>query len=470
MRVLFATAELAPVAVVGGLAHAAGGLTAELRRQGVEVDVVLPDYGGIELAGEHTRPIPVPSWARPATVRTGEHAVAGRLHLVRTKGIQRSHPYLRPDGSGWPDNAERFIAFSRAVAAMVLADPPDVLHLNDWHTGAVLAALDAPPPTVLSLHNLAYQGLTDGSWLERLGPRAEHYEWWGGTNPLSGAVALADKVVAVSPNYAREILTPEGGFGLDGSLRNRWADVSGIRNGIDQAVWDPATDRHLTATYSLDAGMSAVLAAKAANRRVLGDRFGWPDDGTPLAAMVTRLTEQKGVDLIAPIVPVLRQIPLRLAVLGAGEATIAAELAALVSEHPHQFAFVEGYDEELSHRLFAAADLYLMPSRFEPCGLAQMQAMRYGAIPVVTDVGGLRDTVPDADEHRDGNGFVADRVDAVALVSALFRASRRLADRRRRQALVRRIMKLDWSWRGPAAEYVNLYRGLTASNFGDDDR
>jgi starch synthase len=467
MRVLFATAELAPVAVVGGLAHAAAGLTAELRRQGVEVDVVLPDYGGIELAGEHTRPIAVPTWARPATVRTGEHAVAGRLHLVRTKGIQRSHPYLRPDGRGWPDNAERFIAFSRAIAAMVLAEPPDVLHLNDWHTGAVLAALDAPPPSVLSLHNLAYQGVTDGSWLGRLGPRAEHYEWWGGTNPLSGAIALADKVVAVSPNYAREILTPDGGFGLDGSLRNRWADVSGILNGIDQVVWDPATDRHLTATYSIDVGIGAVIAAKAANRRVLGDRFGWPDDGTPLATMVTRLTEQKGVDLIAPIVPVLRQIPLRLAVLGAGEAALAAELAAMTFEHPEQLAFVEGYDEELSHRLFAAADVYLMPSRFEPCGLAQMQAMRYGAIPVVTDVGGLHDTVPDADEHRDGNGFVADRVNAVAVVSALFRAARRLGDRRRRQALVRRIMKIDWSWRGPAVEYIKLYRALLPSNFSD---
>src|SRR4051794_27220288 len=186
MRVLFATAELAPVVVVGGLAHAAAGLTAELRQRGLEVEIVLPDYGGIELTGEHTRPVPVPAWARPATVRSGEHADLGRLHLVRTKGIERSHPYLRPDGRGWPDNAERFIGFSRAVAAMVLADPPDVLHLNDWHTGAVLAALSESGPTVLSLHNVAYQGVTEGSWLTRLGPRAEHYEWWGGTNPLSG--------------------------------------------------------------------------------------------------------------------------------------------------------------------------------------------------------------------------------------------------------------------------------------------
>jgi starch synthase len=251
-------------------------------------------------------------------------------------------------------------------------------------------------------------------------------------------------------------------------LRNRWADVTGILNGIDQRVWDPATDPHLAPTYSIEQGVGAVIAAKAANRRALGDRFGWPDDGTPLATMVTRLTAQKGVDLLLPIIPVLRQIPLRLVVLGAGEASIAAELVALAAAHPEQFAFAEGYDDELSHRLFAGADLYLMPSRFEPCGLAQMQAMRYGAIPVVTDVGGLRDTVPDADEHADGHGFVADRVDSVAVVSALFRAARRLADRRRRTALVRRIMNLDWSWRGPAVEYISLYRSLLPSNFNDD--
>jgi starch synthase len=469
MRVLFATAELAPIATVGGLAHAAAGLTAELRRQGVDVDVVLPDYTGVELTGETRRTVPVPAWAGPASVRSGEHAAAGPLRLVRTRGLARAHPYLRPDGTGWPDNSERFLGFSQAIAALVREDPPDVLHLNDWHTGAVLAAFNEPPPTVLSLHNLAYQGVTDGGWLARLGPRAEHYEWWGGTNPLSGAIALADKVVAVSPNHAREILTPAGGFGLDGALRHRWADVSGILNGIDQRVWDPATDGHLAARYSLGDGTGAVLAAKAANRRALATRFGWPDDDdVPLATMVTRLTEQKGVDLVAPIVPVLRRIPMRLAILGAGDARLAEDLAARAADHRGWFAFVEGYDDELSHHLFAGADVYLMPSRFEPCGLAQMQAMRYGAIPVVTDVGGLHDTVPDADEHDDGHGFVADYVDAVAVVAALFRAARVLGDRRRRPALVRRIMSIDWSWSGPAVRYMDLYRRLSASTFATD--
>ena len=150
----------------------------------------------------------MPGWAAPASVRIGEHAVAGRVHLVTVPRIERSHPYLQPDGTGWPDNAARFLGFSRAVAAMVRADPPDVLHLHDWHTAAVLAALPDPPPTVLTLHNVAYQGVTDGSWLRRLGPRGRHFEWWGGTNPLSGGIALADRVVAVSPHHAREIVTP----------------------------------------------------------------------------------------------------------------------------------------------------------------------------------------------------------------------------------------------------------------------
>lgn len=463
VRVLFAAAELAPVAAVGALAEAASGLTSELRRHGLTVDVVVPDYGDerrrVPLAGEVRRRIEVPGWAAPAMVRSGEHPVAGRLHLVVVPGMARSHPYLRPDGSGWPDNPARFLAFSRVVAAMARRDPPDVLHLNDWHTGAVLAALPAPPPTVLTLHNIAHQGITDPGWLRRIGPRGRHYEWWGRTNPLSGAIALADAVVAVSPNHAKEILTPAGGYGLDGPLRARRAAVVGIRSGIDTPRWDPSTDRHLAARFSAS-DRAAVPAAKAANRRMLLERCGWPDDGTPLAVMVTRLTAQKGVDLLAPIVPVLAQIPLRLLVLGAGEAPLAQMLAGLAADHRSHLSFVEAFDEPLAHLMVAGADIFLMPSRFEPCGLAQMQAMRYGTIPVVTAVGGLRDTVPDADAHRDGNGFVADRVDAVAVVSALFRAARLLADRRRRQRLIRRIMAHDWSWQAPAERYVELYQRL----------
>jgi starch synthase len=456
MRVVFATAELAPVATVGGLASAAAGLGAELRRQGVDLEFVMPDYGGVELNDESSIDLDVPSWVGPARIRVGLHPVVGRLHLVSVPGMARPHPYLQANGEGWIDNSERFFRFARAVAAYVELDPPDVVHLNDWHTGAVLAALDDPPPTVLSLHNLAYQGVTDGSWLGLIGPRSSHFEWWGDTNPLSGALALADRIVAVSPHYAKEIVTREGGFGLDEQLRHRGADVIGILNGIDTDVWNPATDTLIEEVFD-----PATLERRDVNRRALHDRLDLTDDGIPLATVVTRLTHQKGIDMLAPLVPLLEQIPMRLAILGSGDSGLAAHLHHLADDHPSSFAFVEGYDESLSHLMFAGSDAYLMPSRFEPCGLTQMQAMRYGAIPIVTAVGGLVDTVVDADLDRRGTGFVAGRVAPEDLLAAMFRAARRIRDRRRHRTLQRRIMGVDWSWRLPAAEYLALYAELS---------
>ncbi len=455
VRVVFVTAELAPIAAVGGLAAAAAGLVAELRRGDLDIDVVMPDYGGIALVDEAVTELDVPDWVGAATVRYGIHPAVGRLHLVSVQGMARSHPYLQPDGSGWPDNSERFFRFSRAAAALVASAPPDVVHLNDWHTGAALAAIDPSIASVLSIHNLAYQGVAGPEWLELIGPRAEHFEWWGDTNPLSGAIALADRVVAVSPHYVSEIVTPAGGFGLDEPLRQRGDALVGILNGIDTEVWNPADDAHLVAQFS-----AATLDKRAANRAALHQRVGLPDDGTPLATVVTRLTQQKGIDLIAPLVPLLEQIPVRVAILGSGDAVLSAQLRDLAEVHPEQFAFIDGYDEALSHQMFAGADLFLMPSRFEPCGLTQMQAMRYGAAPVVTAVGGLVDTVPDVDSHPDGVGFVARNVEPLDLFAALSRGARRVRDRRRQKALQRRMMSIDWSWRGPAQHYVDLYREL----------
>ena len=463
MRVLFATAELSPIATVGGLAAAAAGLVHELRRQGVDVELAVPDYGGVELSDESTIELDVPAWARPARIRVGDHPVAGRLHLVDVAGMARSHPYLEPDGEGWPDNAERFLRFARAVAARVEQSRPDVLHLNDWHTGAVLAALTDQPPTVVSIHNLAYQGVTAGTWLKRIGPRSRHYEWWGSTNPFTGAFALADSIVAVSPNYAKEILTPEFGCGVDVPLAHRGDALTGILNGIDTDVWDPSTDRHVVSTFD-----SQHLDAKGPNRAALLERLGFAVNtvhggDVPLAVAVTRLTDQKGIDLLVPLLALLREIPMRLAVLGSGDARLTAILHAAAIAHPDSFAFVEGYDEPLSHLMFAGADLFVMPSRFEPCGLTQMQAMRYGTIPIVTGVGGLVDTVPDADVDRaNGRGFVAARPASTDLLAAMFRACRRVTDRRRRITLQRRGMTVDWSWRRPAADYLELYQRLLA--------
>ncbi|MGB0113953.1 MAG: glycogen/starch synthase [Ilumatobacteraceae bacterium] len=455
MRVVFVTAELAPVATVGGLAAAAAGLGGELRRLGVDVELVMPDYGDVVLDGESTIQLDVPEWVGAASIRVGQHPVAGRLHLVSVPGMARPHPYLQANGEGWLDNSDRFLRFSAAVAAYVALDPPDVLHLNDWHTGATLAALVSPPPTVMSIHNLAYQGVSEAAWLARLGPRSEHYEWWGDVNPLSGALALADRIVAVSPNYATEIVTPESGFGLDEALRSRGDHLIGILNGIDTDVWNPETDALIASQFT-----ARTLAARGANRTALLERVGLPVDDLPLATVVTRLTHQKGIDLIAPLIPLLEQIPMRLAILGSGDAGLAERLHQLASEHPSSFAFVEGYDESLSHLMFAGADLYLMPSRFEPCGLTQMQAMRYGAVPIVTATGGLADTVIDVDADPRGTGFVAAHATPEDLLAAMFRAARRMRDRRRRETLQRRVMAIDWSWSGPAREYLSLYGEL----------
>jgi starch synthase len=234
--------------------------------------------------------------------------------------------------------------------------------------------------------------------------------------------------------------------------------LTGILNGIDTEVWDPTTDPHIISRFDAD-----HLEAKAPNRAALLERLGFAGSDLPLAVAVTRLTDQKGIDLLLPLVSLLEQIPMRVAVLGSGDAQLAATLHAAAGAYRDWFAFVEGYDESLSHLMFAGADLFLMPSRFEPCGLTQMQAMRYGTVPIVTGVGGLVDTVPDADvDRRDGRGFVATRPASIELLAAMFRAGRRITDRRRRVTLQRRGMAVDWSWRRPAADYLALYEQLMA--------
>ena len=452
---LFATAELSPIARVGGLAEAASGLTAALAEIGVEVEIVLPDYDERPLTGETIEELDVPAWVGGARARRGIDANGRTVTLVAAPTIARPHPYLDPEsGEGWIDNDQRFAAFSAAVAAIVRAHAPDVLHLNDWHTSLVPALLDERPPTVLTIHTIAYQGTTSSTWLDRLVAHREVYEWYGGTNPLAGAIALADRVIAVSPTYAREIVTPEFGVGLHFRLRALGERLIGIRNGIDTDVWDPAHDRHLAARYS-----ASAPGAKRDCRRALHGELGWTDDGAMVIGMVTRLAEQKGVDLALETAPFLADIPARLVLLGAGDKTLAERARLLATATPERIAFVEGYDDAFGHRIFAGADLFLMPSRFEPCGLAQMQAMAYGTVPVTTDVGGLHDTVVDDDRHRgQGNGFVSRSIDAIGMIDAIHRATRAVRQPARRKALQRRGMSADWSWNQPAHDHVAIYR------------
>lgn len=455
LRVLFAAAEMAPAARVGGLAEATAGLVAALRTKDVEVEVVLPDYGDVELANQEVLALTVPDWVGGASARTGTHAELGELTLITVPGISRPHPYVDVDGSPWPDNDARFFAFSAAVADLANRRTPDVLHLNDWHTAATTSF--APHlPTVLTVHTLGYQGVAHDRWLGCLPFEAYRFAWYGGTNPLAGALALADRVIAVSPNYASEIVTEEHGMGLDARLRDLDNRLIGIRNGIDTDVWNPATDPMLHTPYTAE-----TLEVRQASRRTLADEVGWKTEGDPIIGMVGRLVDQKGIDTMLDACQYLESIGARLVVLGSGQAELSKQLRIFADYQPERVWFFDGYDVELAHRIFAGADFLAMPSRFEPCGLAQMQAMIYGAVPIVNDVGGLRDTVIDANLNPEaGTGFVNRTNDVAGLVDALHRASRAFDAPKSFAQIQLRGMTTDWSWSSPADKHIGIYNDL----------
>jgi len=459
VRVLFATAELAPLVRVGGLSHAAAGLVRQLHTDGVEVTVVLPDYGTYDAALGPDLPLDMPGWVGITTMRQGTFGDGIPLLAVRTPAIERPHPYNDGNGEGWHDNDFRFMAFSAAVARLVDVLEPDVLHVNDWHTGGALGMLSRHVPSVLTIHNLAYQGMADAGWFGVLHRRPQAYEWHGIVNPMSGAIALADYVIAVSPNYVHEIRRPEGGFGLDGPLRARGEGLVGILNGIDTTEWNPATDPHIAEPYD-----ATDLSGKSAARRSLLEECEWDTTRHPIIGMVTRLTDQKGVDLALEMIDYLDHFPAKLVILGSGDRELAERAHWATVGHGETARFAEGYDEALAHRIFAGADLLLMPSRFEPCGLAQMQAMIYGTIPVVTDVGGLHDTVLDADLHGPaGNGFIAGQVTAMSLLDTLHRATRAWRSPSRRKTIQLRGMRREWSWKDPARQHIELYQRISGA-------
>ncbi len=456
MKLLFATSELTPLVRVGGLAYAAAGMAQALHDAGVEVTVAIPDYGTLDIALEAPRPLDMPAWVGITTYRRGTVGRGVKLIAVATPAIQRPHPYTDSNGRGWHDNDFRFMAFAAAVARLAETLEVDVLHVNDWHAAAALGFQQRPRPSALTIHNLAYQGATHLGWLDVMTHRPEAFEWYGTTNPLSGAIAVADRVVTVSPNYAREIQAPANGAGLDAALRARSDDLIGILNGIDDAEWNPQVDNHIVAAYGAE-----DLAGKTASRRALLGELGWPAERSPLIGMVTRLTWQKGVDLALDLATYLDRLPARLVLLGSGERSLAEGARWAAAERPNRVTFINDFDEPLAHRIFAGSDLFLMPSRFEPCGLAQMQAMAYGTIPVVTGVGGLVDTVIDADadiEH--GTGFVAASPEPLPLLDALHRAIRGWRSPQRRRGIQQRGMTTDWTWRAPAAAQIDVYESM----------
>jgi starch synthase len=395
------------------------------------------------------------------------------FHLVESERLFGARRGLYGErGHDYPDNAERFTFLARAALAVpgAIGMRPRIVHANDWQTGLVPYLLRhehardeavAAARTVFTIHNLAYQGVFPKEVVPHLGLpwgvfRHEAMEFFDQLSFMKAGLTFADALTTVSPTYAREILTPEGGAGLDALLRHRRADLQGILNGIDVEEWDPATDPHLPAHFSARA-LGGKARCKAALQRELG-LPARPD--VPLVAMVSRLAEQKGIDLVAAALPELAGLDAQLVLLGSGRHDYEDLFQRTARERPDRLAVRIGFDEGLAHRIEAGADVFLMPSRFEPCGLNQMYSLRYGTVPVVRAVGGLEDTVEDFDGARRGTGFKFREYHPGAMLTALRRALDVYRDERAWQGLVARGMAEDNSWRHSAAEYVRLFESL----------
>jgi starch synthase len=392
-------------------------------------------------------------------------------HLYERPG----NPYLGPDGLDWPDNARRFAALSRIAADIGLgaidAFRPQVIHVHDWQaalTAAYLNYADRPRPGIVTtIHNMAFQGHFPMSIFGELGlpPQAltiDGVEYYGGVGYLKAGLRLADRITTVSPTYAREILTPEFGMGLDGLLRTRAAVVQGIVNGIDDTVWNPATDAALPQTFS-----ALRIDMRVRNKTALQTRMGLtPGVDRPLFGVISRLSDQKGLDLLLQALPGVVAGGGQLALIGSGERSLEAGFAAAAASRPDSVGCVLGYDEKLAHLIQAGADFLVVPSRFEPCGLTQLCALRYGAPPIVARVGGLADTVIDANEAAIAAGVATGVQFYPPSVESLTYALNRALDIVRDPAVSRRLrlngMRSDVSWRGPAKKYAALYRDLVS--------
>ncbi|ABS24357.1 glycogen synthase GlgA [Anaeromyxobacter sp. Fw109-5] len=474
MEILFVASEVAPWSKTGGLGDVAGALPRALAARGHAVSVVTPRYGTIDPHAHRLRPLhrALDVRGEPTTLWVSRDRAP--VYFVEHEHFFGSRRGLYGEAHDYGDNAERFAYLARAALALpgALGLRPHIVHLNDWQTGLVPfllrrehardAAL-AGARTVFTIHNLAYQGVFSKHVVPALGLpwdvfRYEAMEFHDQLNFLKAGLVFADALTTVSPTYAREIATPQGGVGLDALLRHRARDLHGILNGIDVEEWDPATDRHLPARYS-----AADLSGKAACKSALQRELGLPErPDVPLVAMIGRLAEQKGLDLVVAALGELLARDLQLVLLGTGRPELEEAFRRAARERPDRMAARIGFDEGLAHRMEAGADLFLMPSRFEPCGLNQMYSLRYGTIPVVRAVGGLEDTVEDFDGWSRGTGFKFRDYHPQAMLLAVRRALEAHRDRRAWRAMMLRGMALDFSWDRSAQAYEALYRSLAA--------
>jgi starch synthase len=473
MKILSVASEVFPLVKTGGLADVAGALPAALAKQGVSVVSLMPGYPAVMKALESNE-----------VAYTSDSHFGGVARLLRgkAKGLdlfvldaphlydRPGNPYLGPDGKDWPDNSRRYAALSLIAAEIgrgQVADfVPDIIHAHDWQAGLVPAYVryGGGPKTVMTVHNLAFQGHFPASIFGTLGlpPKAfsiEGVEYFGGVGYLKAGLQCADAITTVSPTYAREILTVEDGLGLDGLLRVRSNVVHGIVNGIDTDIWNPANDANITQSYT-----AKQLAKREANKRAIEKRFSLESGDGLLYCIVSRLTLQKGMDLVAAAVPRLIELGGRLAILGSGDAVLEGSLKETTVRYPGRVGIATTYDEPLSHLLQAGSDAILIPSRFEPCGLTQLYGLHYGCVPVVARVGGLADTIVDANDAAlsagAASGIQFAPVIQEALEHALQQASALYADKPVWTSMQQAGMKADVSWTRSAARYANLYRSL----------
>lgn len=478
LSVLSVASEAVPLVKTGGLADVAGALPGALAAHGVAVTTLLPGFPSVMAAVKRGKVLHAYDdlLGQPARLVAGKLGDQPLIVLDAPAFFTREgSPYADPGGKDWADNWRRFAAFGRAAAdlagGMVKGRAFDLVHAHDWQAAMALAYLrfapvkgSKPVPSVMTIHNMAFQGYFDAGVFAGLGlPRAawsiDGVESYGGVGFLKAGLEAASAITTVSPTYAQEIREAEFGMGLEGLIRSRAGRVHGIVNGIDTGEWNPAADPHIAQTYS-----ARTLAKKAANKRALEAEFGLePGDG-PLFVVVSRLTWQKGMDVLVEVLDHLAGIGGRLALLGSGDQAIVAGLQAGAARHPGRIAVRIGYDEALSHRMQAGGDAILVPSRFEPCGLTQLYGLAYACVPVVARTGGLADTVIDANLAAMNAGVATGvqftGVTYSALAGAIDRAMQLYHTPGAWALLQKNGMKADFSWTNSGAAYAALYAEL----------
>ena len=479
LSILFATAEMAPWVKTGGLGDVAAALPAALRKAGHDIRVLLPAYPALKTAFPETElvaSLPALAPGLPACRLLSAKASGLPLLLLDCPELfdRAGNPYLDASGQDWPDNAIRFGLLSRVAARLGQSDSPldwavDVVHANDWQAALAPAFLhyQGGAASVVTVHNIAFQGCFGREMLAALGLpdeawRFDGVEYHGQLSFLKSGLQLCSQISTVSPTYAREIQDEHFGYGLAPLLRHRSAALRGILNGVDTGIWNPATAPALPFAYAANR-----LAAKRANKTALQTEMGLDVTADrPLFGVISRLTHQKGLDLLLTIADGLPDLPAQLVVLGSGDKAMEAGFAELAARFPRQIAVKLGFDEALAHRIEAGSDCFVMPSRFEPCGLNQMYSLRYGTPPIVRATGGLADTVVDVCEDtladKSANGFVLDGDTPHALWVAMERVCRTWQDKKLWQRVQQNGMRRDFSWTHAANEYVALYRDAIA--------